>query len=53
VAVQVATGRLEQGQRHVDEEDSWCNPVDSGENRQRHRKRPLTKHVERKSLQTE
>jgi hypothetical protein len=35
------------------EEDSWRNPVDSGEIRQRHCKRPLTKHVEVKSLQTE
>jgi hypothetical protein len=48
-AVQVATGRLVQ--------EHWEGVVkqscDSGENRQRHNKHPLTKHVHWKSLQTE
>jgi hypothetical protein len=35
------------------ESEPQRNPVDSGEKRQRYNKNPPTKHVDRKSLQTE
>ena len=41
-----------EGWRKGVESELWRNPVDSGENRQRHNKYPLTKHVSWKPLQT-